>query len=284
MNTKDKNQAEGDGHDVPFRWWVWAIIGVVVVWGGSALLISLYSGAGATALGERGTFGDMFGAVNALFSGLAFATLIYTVLQQRAELRATREEMRQQSKEWVKQNAVLTQQAFDGSFFQMLKMLEDAAQSVFVKHDRFMAKGHWETPEGAAAFQLILQEFIELREISRASTFYEDATELQIMRDTITSSMEKYGVGFFRYLDALTNIAEFVVRSGPSKTKLYARLMRSQMSHDQLRFVFYVCVSLDAHKALRLNLDRLSFFESLPEELFIHRRHKTIYYDLEVGS
>lgn len=28
----------------------------------------------------RGTFGDQFGAVNALFSGLAFAGLIYTIV------------------------------------------------------------------------------------------------------------------------------------------------------------------------------------------------------------
>lgn len=29
---------------------------------------------------DRGTIGDMFGAVNSLFSGLAFAALIYTIL------------------------------------------------------------------------------------------------------------------------------------------------------------------------------------------------------------
>jgi len=42
---------------------------------------------------NRGTFGDMFGAVNALFSGLAFATLIYTTFLQRWELRETRREL-----------------------------------------------------------------------------------------------------------------------------------------------------------------------------------------------
>ena len=34
----------------------------------------------------RGQFGDVFGAVNALFSGFAFAGLIYTVFLQREEL------------------------------------------------------------------------------------------------------------------------------------------------------------------------------------------------------
>lgn len=43
---------------------------------------------------ERGTFGDMFGSVNALFSGLAFAGLIYALFLQRTELALQREELK----------------------------------------------------------------------------------------------------------------------------------------------------------------------------------------------
>jgi len=39
------------------------------------------------------TFGDMFGAVNTLFSGLAFAGLIYAILLQRSELELQRKEL-----------------------------------------------------------------------------------------------------------------------------------------------------------------------------------------------
>lgn len=42
---------------------------------------------------ERGQFGDVFGAANALFSGLAFAGLIYTVWLQREELALQRAEL-----------------------------------------------------------------------------------------------------------------------------------------------------------------------------------------------
>ena len=42
---------------------------------------------------ERGTFGDQFGFVNALFSGLAFAGLICTILLQKNELTLQREEL-----------------------------------------------------------------------------------------------------------------------------------------------------------------------------------------------
>ena len=35
---------------------------------------------------KQGQFGDQFGAVNALFSGLAFAGLIFTIILQKKEL------------------------------------------------------------------------------------------------------------------------------------------------------------------------------------------------------
>lgn len=43
---------------------------------------------------NRGAFGDMFGTVNTLFSGLAFVGIIYTILLQRQELRLQRQELK----------------------------------------------------------------------------------------------------------------------------------------------------------------------------------------------
>jgi hypothetical protein len=47
----------------------------------------------------RGQFGDLFGAVNALFSGLAFAGLIYTIQLQTRELDLQRQELQLQREE-----------------------------------------------------------------------------------------------------------------------------------------------------------------------------------------
>ncbi len=40
----------------------------------------------------RGTFGDMFGAINALFTGITLAGLIYTIYQQQKDMKTSREE------------------------------------------------------------------------------------------------------------------------------------------------------------------------------------------------
>ncbi len=66
-----------------------AIIFVFIIWISSGLtiyhLLDNWS--------DRGTMGDMFGAVNALFSGLAFATLLYTLQLQREEIKLNRTEI-----------------------------------------------------------------------------------------------------------------------------------------------------------------------------------------------
>lgn len=69
-----------------------AVITVFVLWGLNWLLLWLYAGESD----KRGQFGDMFGSVNALFSGLAFAFLIYTIWLQREELTLQREELKLQ--------------------------------------------------------------------------------------------------------------------------------------------------------------------------------------------
>jgi len=97
-----------------------SLVGVVLVlWASAPLLVAhLYN-----AMHERGQFGDLFGSINSLFSGLAFAGLFYTIylqsrqLQvaqtelglQRQELRLQREEMAASRDELARQ--VAAQQA-----------------------------------------------------------------------------------------------------------------------------------------------------------------------------
>lgn len=60
--------------------------------------------------GERGQFGDMFGGLNALFSGAAFAGVVYAIILQRRELALQREEMRMSREELAAQNQLITAQ------------------------------------------------------------------------------------------------------------------------------------------------------------------------------
>jgi uncharacterized membrane protein len=67
---------------------------------------------------NRGQFGDMFGGLNALFSGLAFAGVVYAIFLQRRdlelqreELKLTREELKRTAEAQEKSERALSKQA-----------------------------------------------------------------------------------------------------------------------------------------------------------------------------
>ena len=62
-------------------------------------------------LAERGQFGDLFGSVNALFSGLAFVGLIFAILLQSQELALQRQELQLQREEMKASRKQLAAQA-----------------------------------------------------------------------------------------------------------------------------------------------------------------------------
>jgi hypothetical protein len=74
---------------LPFIVAIVSIVIVCVAWTITPFVIKgLYAN-----LAERGQFGDLYGAINALFSGLAFAGVIVTILLQSRELALQREEL-----------------------------------------------------------------------------------------------------------------------------------------------------------------------------------------------
>jgi LIF / OSM family len=75
----------------PSTWWLIGAVGFCfVLWGGWWYLSAHWFGLD---METRGQLGDLFGGVNALFTGLAFAVLIYTIFLQRKELEMQREEL-----------------------------------------------------------------------------------------------------------------------------------------------------------------------------------------------
>lgn len=71
----------------------------------------------------RGTFGDKFGFVNSLFSGLALAGIIYSIYLQQTELSLQRKELKETKEEFRDQN-------FQTTFFNLLKSQNQIANEI----------------------------------------------------------------------------------------------------------------------------------------------------------
>lgn len=82
---------------------------------------------------DSGTFGDTFGIVTSLFSGLAFAGIIISIFLQSKELMLQRRQLSLQAKElhdqsiaFNEQNKVLEQQKFETTFFNLMGSIEES--------------------------------------------------------------------------------------------------------------------------------------------------------------
>lgn len=100
---------------------------ILVLWIGSYFIINCFF-----FTEEGGSIGDQFGAVNALFSGLAFVGLIVTLIMQRDELGLQREELGLQREETKITNATLKKQLFESTFFQFMTQVNLARDQVTV--------------------------------------------------------------------------------------------------------------------------------------------------------
>lgn len=96
--------------------WLIAVI-IISVWIGQFLLIKHYWIPNGTdpqqepaIWAHRGVVGDSFGAINALFSGLALAGVLFTIFLQRAESKGQTEDFNKQLDEIKKQTAAFSSQ------------------------------------------------------------------------------------------------------------------------------------------------------------------------------
>src|SRR6478609_2645720 len=129
----NQNQTKSNTNDLSGSQIVAIVVTAIFVlslWGINLFALVNHKTASNDFVGDRGTFGDMFGAVNALFSGLAFGGIIWTILLQRNELILQREESRMARQEAIDQNKTLSKQRFENTFFNMLNLQNEIVKNL----------------------------------------------------------------------------------------------------------------------------------------------------------
>ncbi len=79
---------------------------IPLAWLTSGLAVGFYFGD----WGVSGTFGDTFGFINSLFSGLAFAGVIFTIILQNRELAEQRRELKRTADAQIRSQKALNEQ------------------------------------------------------------------------------------------------------------------------------------------------------------------------------
>lgn len=212
------------------------------------VLIKHHSSTASSQIGDRGTFGDMFGAVNSLFSGFAFGGIIWTILLQRNELKLQREESKQSRDEAIEQNKTLRLQRFENTFFNMLTLQNEIVNSL-----RFNNKSGrevtYQAKQDLFAF-LHFQNYYKVHNtsghISYSRTLEQEAQHYSNARLLIDSFYHDrfynfYSGHFNHYFRHLYHIFKFIFHSPLNLTekKFYASLTRAQLSQDELFLIAF---------------------------------------------
>ena len=84
---------------------------------------------------ERGLAGDMYGVLNTLFSGLAFAGIIITIIMQMKELELTRDELQKSAEAQQGTYSALTQQLENMKYSSQIDAIKKYIESLDIHSD-----------------------------------------------------------------------------------------------------------------------------------------------------
>lgn len=196
---------------------------------------------------DRGTWGDMFGGVNALFSGFAFAGLIFTILLQKKELGLQREELRETRKEFISQNDTLRKQRFENTFFNLLNLHHEIVTNLTlneyseIKSGRSLIKKLKDTLISNLGYaradkdrhRNIIPNKRESNNLTEETLFIEQG---------YSTFWEEYDYLLSHYYRNLYHIFKFIYTTElieENDKHLYASIVRAQLSPSELCLIFY---------------------------------------------
>ncbi|KZL00521.1 MULTISPECIES: hypothetical protein [unclassified Pseudovibrio] len=201
---------------------------------------------------QRGTFGDQFGAVNALFSGLALAGLVYGILQQqaalkmaRAELNLAREDARktkkmldEQTKALDEQNQANRRQAFETHFFELLKTHREIREDL--RHSN---------SSGKKIFASVIIDFTNNRNSKTRAGVDNTIENIYLFNQSILSTYIWQLGSVYEFLDSAdyVNMGYSDKMHGVAK---YQSILHTQMEEEE-HIVWYVCLKNEKLKKLR---------------------------------
>jgi Putative phage abortive infection protein len=252
-----------------------AIAGAVLA---TVLLLWLVLGYFASTREHPAEFGDMFGAASALFSGLAFAGLVYTIALQRSELKSqredlaeTRRELHAQTTHFEEQNRTLRQQALVSTFFQLLRLHNEIVNAIDL---RAKAEGK-EIAKGRDCFKVFVNDLRGRYQAKRAQQV--EATPLGCILAAYDDFYEEHQADVGHYFRSLYNMVKLIHRSDLNDKRLYTNLIRGQLSSYEQVLLLYNCVTPLGDKKFKPLIETYGFFKNLNLGLLIGEEHKMYY-------
>jgi len=247
----------------------------------SVIVIALWALSGFVLYGreDRGTFGDMFGFINSLFSGLAFVGVIFAILLQkselslqRRELELTRKELSAQNTEMKLQNRTLSKQSFENTFFQLLSLQQEIVGSMDV-----MEFNSNNNSTGRDCMKYFYTTFRK-----EWTTEYSGDEELELrdkIKNRYSEFYEQHQSQIGHYFRSLYHIVKLIDHSDIDDKRLYTNLVRAQLSSYELTLLFYNCLSDLGFEKFKPLVEKYALLKNISYSLLIDKHGEAGLYD-----
>ena len=235
---------------------------IIVVIGGVLIVWFLFGIASYFLFNDwssRGTFGDMFGVVNSLFSGLAFAILILTAHMQRQELELQRKELKDTRKEFNEQNKTMKLQRFENTFFKMLSLYNDIVNNL-----------HTSRSGGISSKRDVFKSVVNLVASKLTS---ENSSNPNHVQDTIANAFKEIDIR--QYFKHVVKMIEFVDNSDLDQNLFYINLIKAQFSDYELVSILYFLNTDERDKNNIKVLSKYGFFDNLNKDS-VHKKYREL--------
>lgn len=239
----------------------WLIFGTVLLifFGFAFTLLTFIWPIQEVSVAKSGVFGDSFGVLSSLFNGLALAALILTLTEQKNEFR---------------------QQHFENTFFEMVRLHVDMTASIDLK---MRDKNENEiVTQGKDCFSIFYDKL-------KGTFYYQDQnnpnnTEAQRFADAYDFFWGKWHKELGHYFRSLYTVFKYINESKLEDKKLYANIMRSQLSDHELLVLFYNCLSKHGEEKFKPLVEEYALFDNMPLEMLYKPSDQSRYSDKAYGS
>lgn len=209
-----------------------------------------------------GPFGDFLGGtLNPLLTFLTFIAVVITIILQNRELALTRAEVERSANALDKQANSIELQNFENTFFEMLKFQADLVNSIDIDEGKIRGRDCF------GIFYTNLNK--KYRENLKKDGGKRTNIKVLALSYYLFWKEHQYDLGhYFRYL---YNFLKFIDEKEGDSEK-YIKILRSQLSDQELLILFYNCLSRNGEKFLPL-AEKYALFDNLPTYRILDKEH-----------
>jgi hypothetical protein len=235
---------------------------------------------------HRGQFGDMFGVVNALFSGLAFGGIIITILLQKQELQLQRKELNATRAEFKTQNVTLKRQRFESTFFNMLNIHFKIIESLNFEYTNTSQTEC--LMEINRFYKNRLNDISELKSRIERWLDYTNA-DWELYQKAYKMVIDGHLSEISHYLQSLASLYQGIKdnKFGGTAERRYFQMLAGYISLRERIFLYYF-VALSEDYALSIQIKQmekdLSLMDSIRNDSLLHPTHARLKFEYRIRS